>query len=92
MNPEPSFCQSCGMPMNAEAFGKEMDGGRNESYCRHCYSDGHFTRNCTMDEMIEHNLEYLDEFNKDSEVKYTPEEARTAMKQFFPHLKRWKQS
>ena len=44
-----------------------------------------------MDEMIEHNLEYLDEFNKDSEKKYTVEEARSGMKQFFPHLKRWKQ-
>ena len=33
---------------------------------------------------------YLDEFNKDSEVKYTVEEARKTMKEFFPQLKRWK--
>ena len=33
---------------------------------------------------------YLDEFNKDSEVKYTIDEARATMKEFFPQLKRWK--
>ena len=33
---------------------------------------------------------YIDEFNKDSEVKYTVEEARKTMKEFFPQLKRWK--
>ena len=27
---------------------------------------------------------------KDSEVKYTVEEARKTMKEFFPQLKRWK--
>ena len=31
------------------------------------------------------------EFNKDSEVKYTVEEARKTMKEYFPQLKRWKQ-
>ena len=36
-------------------------------------------------------LNYLEEFNKDSEVKYTIEEARATMKEFFPQLKRWKQ-
>ena len=40
--------------------------------------------------MIELNLKYLDEFNKDSEVKYTIDEARATMKEFFPQLKRWK--
>jgi transcriptional regulator len=44
-----------------------------------------------MDEMIELNLNYLEEFNKDSEVKYTIDEARATMKEFFPQLKRWKQ-
>ncbi len=33
----------------------------------------------------------IDEFNKDSEVKMTKEEAIANMKQFFPMLKRWKQ-
>ena len=29
-------------------------------------------------------------FNKDSKVKYTIDEARATMKEFFPQLKRWK--
>lgn len=36
-----------------------------------------------MDEMIEFNLKYLDEFNKDSEVKYTIDEARATIKNSF---------
>lgn len=91
METEQQFCQSCSMPMNDAAFGKEADGSAHKDYCHYCYADGQFTWNCTMDEMIEYNLEYLDEFNKDSEKKYTAEEARAGMKQFFPHLKRWKQ-
>lgn len=42
-----------------------------------------------MDEMIENCLNYLDEFNRDSPVQYTREQAREQMRQFFPHLKRW---
>jgi hypothetical protein len=44
-----------------------------------------------MDEMIEKCLGLLDEFNKDSEIKLTKEEARIQMKAFFPQLKRWKE-
>jgi hypothetical protein len=40
--------------------------------------------------MIDHCVQYLDEFNKDSEVKYTKEEAIKEMTKFFPQLKRWK--
>ena len=76
---EQKFCQSCGMPIDDSTFGKETDGSKNEDYCHYCYADGHFTKECTMDEMIELNLNYLDEFNKDSEVKYTVEEARKTM-------------
>ena len=43
-----------------------------------------------MDGMIDHCLEFLDEFNKDMERPYTKEEARSEMKKFFPMLKRWK--
>ena len=88
---EQKFCQSCGMPIDDSTFGKETDGSKNEDYCHYCYADGHFTKECTMDEMIELNLNYLDEFNKDSEVKYTVEDARKTMKEYFPQLKRWKQ-
>ncbi|WP_349875433.1 zinc ribbon domain-containing protein, partial [Bacteroides cellulosilyticus] len=46
-------------------------------------------RDCTMDEMIEHCAQFVEEFNKDSEQKVTKEEAIAMMKQEFPKLKRW---
>ena len=49
-----------------------------------------FLQDCTMNEMIDHCLQFLDEFNKDMEHPYTKEEARAEMQQFFPMLKRWK--
>lgn len=87
---EQKICQSCAMPIDDSTFGTEADGSKNEEYCHYCYANGHFTNDFTMDEMIQHNVEYLDEFNKDSEVKVTKEEAITMMKEFFPQLKRWK--
>ncbi|NDV68441.1 zinc ribbon domain-containing protein [Dysgonomonas sp. 25] len=87
---EIKFCQSCGMPLNADAdHGTNADQSLNDEYCTHCFQNGAFTRDCTMDEMIETCLLYLDEFNKDSDKAYTKEEARAGMKEFFPHLKRW---
>jgi len=84
------FCQSCGMPLGAEEhYGTNADQSRNEEYCIYCYKDGSYTSDETMDEMIEHCLQYLDEFNKDSDKVYTKEEARASMKEFFPQLKRW---
>jgi radical SAM superfamily enzyme len=84
------YCQSCGMPMTApEHFGTEKDGSPSKDYCVYCYKDGAFTQQCTMDEMIEHNLQFLAEFNKDSATQYSPEQARAEMQQYFPTLKRW---
>ena len=88
---ENKFCQSCGMPMTAEEqFGRNADGSKNGEYCSYCYRDGAFTEDCAMDEMIDHCLQFLDEFNKDMEHPYTKEEARAEMEKFFPMLKRWK--
>lgn len=84
------FCQSCGMPLKvSEEFGTNKDQSQNDEYCVYCFKDGEYTSDCTMDEMIEHCLLYIDEFNKGSEKKFTVEEARAGMKEFFPHLKRW---
>ena len=66
---ENKFCQSCGMPITSEEqFGRNADGSKNEEYCSYCYRDGAFTENCTMDEMIDHCLQFLDEFNKDMNI------------------------
>lgn len=84
------FCQSCGMPLDSEkVYGTNADGSLNDDYCVYCYQQGKFTQDCTMDEMIEHCAQFVEEFNKDSEQKVTKEEAITGMKQFFPTLKRW---
>ena len=84
------FCQSCGMPLQKnEELGTNHDGSKNEEYCCYCYKDGAFTMDCTMDQMIDHCAQFVDEFNKDADFHYTKEEAVANMKLFFPTLKRW---
>ena len=84
------FCQSCGMPLNVkEDFGTNEDMSLNEEYCTYCFQKGAFTQDVTMDEMINICVKHIEEFNKDSEVKHTKEEAIAQMKSFFPQLKRW---
>ena len=81
------ICQSCGMPMRKPAeFGTEADGSQNREYCTHCYQKGAFTRECTMEEMIEYCAQFSDKFGPGM----TRENAIKSMKVFFPHLKRWK--
>lgn len=87
---EQQFCQSCGMPLSEEFFSKNADGSTNHDYCNYCYTDGVFAENITMDQMIEHCLEYLDDFNNDTDQKMTKDEAREQMKLHFPTLKRWR--
>ena len=86
------FCQSCGMPMqSAEQFGTNQDGSASQDYCCYCYKEGVFVQNCTMEGMIEHCAQFLDEFNRACDTQYTKEEAITEMKKHFPTLKRWKE-
>jgi len=86
-----SYCQSCGMPLtSAEMHGTNADGSVNADYCTYCYQKGAFTLNCTMDEMIQHCAQFIEEFNKDAEKPLTKEEAIAGMKQEFPKLKRWR--
>ncbi|MDH6307664.1 hypothetical protein M2451_000113 [Dysgonomonas sp. PFB1-18] len=84
------FCQSCGMPLKtSEDFGTNADQSPNQEYCHYCFKDGKFTKDLTMDEMIERCAQFVEEFNKDSEQKFTKEEAIAQMKLYFPKLKRW---
>jgi predicted amidophosphoribosyltransferase len=85
-----NFCQSCGMPMTeSEHFGTNKDLSQNNDYCSYCFKEGNFTSDCTMDEMINQCAQFLDEFNKDSEQKFTKEQAIAQMREYFPKLKRW---
>lgn len=65
-----------------EQLGRNTDGFRNEEYGSYCYRDGAFTEDCTVDEMIDHCLQFLDEFNKNMEHPYTREEAYAEMQKF----------
>jgi len=87
---EQHFCQSCGMPLSDEHYAKNTDGSVNIEYCTYCYKDGAFAQDVTMDQMIEHCLQFIDDFNQDTDQKMTKEEAREQMKLHFPSLKRWK--
>jgi predicted N-acetyltransferase YhbS len=87
----PQFCQSCGMPLtNKEGCGTNADGSTNFDYCQYCYKDGKFLKECTMDEMINHCSQFIDEVNKNMPKPITKEEYIQMMYGFFPMLKRWK--
>lgn len=87
---EQIFCQSCGMPMTApEHYGTEANGSVSHDYCIYCYANGAFTADITMDEMIEHCSQFVDEFNRDSGQRLTREDAIREMNNYFPRLKRW---
>ena len=85
------FCQSCGMPLTEQVLGTNADGSKNKDYCMYCYKDGKFLQECTMDEMIEHCSQFVDEVNKNMPKPMTKEEYKDMMRGFFPMLKRWKE-
>lgn len=87
---EMKFCQSCGMPLTSEILGTNADGTSNEDYCIYCYKDGKFVQDMTMEQMIDHCAQFTDEINKNSGQNLTVEQMKEQMRQFFPHLKRWK--
>lgn len=87
---EMKFCQSCGMPLQKEEeYGKNADSTFNEDYCCYCFQNGTFTQDVTMEEMINHCAQFVEEFNKESAQKMTKDEAIAQMKLYFPKLKRW---
>ena len=87
---EQKFCQSCGMPLTNEVLGTNADGTKNEDYCMYCYNDGKFLQEYTMDEMIEHCAQFVNEVKKGLPQPITKEEYIGQMKMYFPHLKRWR--
>lgn len=75
------------MPLNSpEDHGKNADGTLNEDYCHHCYANGQFTHDITMQQEIEACIPFV----LGGQPYHTEQEAREAMQQFFPTLKRWK--
>lgn len=85
------ICQSCGMNMDRiEDFGTNADKTPNDDYCVYCFKDGSFTNNYTIEEMVENNLKYLEEYNKHAGTQYGEDEARKQMTEFLHMLKRWR--
>ena len=78
------------MPLSPEVLGTNADGCKNEDYCMYCSRDGKFLQECTMDEMIEHCAQFVEEVNKGLPQPITKEEYIGQMKMHFPHLKRWR--
>jgi len=86
---EQTFCQSCAMPMTEEAqFGTNADGSKNRDYCCYCFTDGHFTGDQTMEEMVDQCVPFV---VKDG-VYPDAESARKGMMEFYPTLKRWRKA
>jgi hypothetical protein len=83
-------CQSCGMPLESEELkGTEKNGSRSEDYCVYCYADGKFTKEMTMEEMIQTNIQFLDEWIESTGRPMTEEEATAELRKYLPTLKRW---
>lgn len=79
------------MPLTDENRGTNADGSNSEDYCVYCYKKGEFTQDFTMSQMIEFCLQFLDQWNVQTECKLSPVQAKEQMLQYFPYLKRWKE-
>lgn len=81
-----AWCQSCGMPLaNADMLGTEPDGSPSTNYCTYCYQGGHFTYDCTMEQMLEICVGHMTYEGSG----FTEETARKHMWELLPHLDRW---
>ena len=78
------------MPMDKDELkGTEKDGSLSNDYCVYCYADGKFTRDMTMEEMIQMNIKFLDQWIEGTGVQMTEEEAIAELRKYLPTLKRW---
>lgn len=79
------ICQSCGMPMNQDpkGGGTNKDGTKSAEYCSHCYKDGTWMLDMTVDDMQKRVGGLLKQFGAPDGVQ---REAIAGI----PLLKRWK--
>ena len=88
---EAPVCQSCAMPLSRiDDLGQNADKTASTEYCVHCFKDGKYTHNRTIDEMVESNLKFLAEFNAQNNTTFNENEARNVLKLHLTTLKRWK--
>lgn len=83
--PEHPCCQSCGMPLTTpDEIGHNHDGSPAD-YCVHCFADGEFRYDATMDEVIEGCAPFMAQH-----TGISLDEAVSFMGILLPTLKRWK--
>ena len=86
---EQRFCQCCGMPMPTDDLvGTLSDGSKNPDYCIYCLVKGDLA-DTSVEEQVDLNCRFTDEFNKAAGTSYTPEEYRELLWQYIPSLKHW---
>lgn len=72
------------MPLSDDLLAREPDGAFNEQYCKWCWEDGRFVQDCTMEEMVEHCIQFMPLGQTEPEV------CRAYMRGLLPTLDRWK--
>jgi NAD-dependent SIR2 family protein deacetylase len=78
-------CQSCGLSLEQDEKGTEVDGTLNEHYCNDCYENGDFIEpEITLKEMIEKTVT-----SASKSRNITMEEAKNYLEFLLPTLKRW---
>ncbi|MDR1984948.1 MAG: zinc ribbon domain-containing protein [Prevotellaceae bacterium] len=78
------LCQSCGMPLTDDLYGKNADGSLNYENCKYCYENGAYTAtDITMAEMIEICIPHMVDAGMEDA------DARKMMEELLPTLKRW---
>jgi hypothetical protein len=71
------------MPLTSDkAYGTNAVGTPNPDYCHHCYHDGRFIDELTVEQMTERCLPFL-------EHQMDVEKARAYLAKKLPTLKRW---
>jgi len=90
MNELLGVCQSCAMKLtDINEMGTGKDDGVDQDYCVHCFKNGKFTAN-TIEEAVEGNLPFLNEFNAENDTNFTEAQARDVLRAHLKTLKRWR--
>jgi hypothetical protein len=81
------ICQSCTFPLNNDKErGTNADNSINQDYCIHCFANGEWTQECTMQQMLEICVPHLTHYGM------SKEQATEHLNNLLPTLKRWKQA
>ena len=83
-SPRQLICQCCGMPLDETSISTELDGSRNEAYCKWCYTGGKFVYT-SLEQLIEFLVVHM------SNENWPPEQVRTYFQMQLPKLDYWRQ-